>query len=203
LAKDYTEAETLAKAVWNGPPPLPKPYPVVHDLSCQGPMAFALRDALQEVAHEEEQQQQRPVILVSQVESDRILTQPAMDRILQSVGDAILESQQQSRAAEHQANTTTTLDRKNNSKSDATSFIAPAILLRGRVKHWNRLASKWRFAVENVELKERQPLARNRLRRSRPSLWSTVPKDKKEEEEEELVVVRCPEMEILAYNDIE
>jgi hypothetical protein len=168
------ELKDATTPLWDGPPPPPDPETVIGDLSCQGTIAITLRDALREFQQE------------SMKDSPNF--QFDIDRIMQSFGEAVAQCQQDQYTFEVNA------QRNDDNNNDVE--MAPAALLRGRVNYYNRLESKWRFVVDDVEILPRQPLDKNRRKRERPSLW-TLPQRKDEPP------VKIQRLEILIYNDIE
>ena len=105
-----------------------------------------------------------------------------IDRIMQAFGEAVAQSQQEQFQLEAADNTIT---------PDVP--LAPAALLRGRVHHYNRLGTKWRFLVEDVEIHPRKPLDKHRRKRERHSLWIDAQEP----------VMRIPRLELLLYDDME
>lgn len=72
----------------------------------------------------------------------------------------------------------------------------PRLLLRGKMEHYNRIGQYWKITVDDVELKNRVPLSRNRRKRNFDDLWDT------EAHRNEEVVKLDEKLEILAYNDV-
>jgi hypothetical protein len=100
----------------------------------------------------------------------------AVDRIMQTFGEAVADTQLES---------TTT--------KSATS--APRALLRGRLDHYNRVGQNWRMVIDNVKLKERFPLRSDRKKRNKNIIW-----DGTREKREEIAIDE--KVQILAYNDV-
>lgn len=176
------------KALWEGPPPPPNPETVMSDLSCQGTIAIVLREALREIQQEDLAAKATHLGLDSTPEEgdsqqcalQLSLSQQSVDRIMLSFGQAVAQSQQEQFASQ-----------------DRQIGPAPAALLRGRIDHYNRHGSKWRFLVKDAEILPRMALAKNRRKRERPSLWQIAQQQQREPS------VKIKRLEILVYNDIE
>jgi len=196
------------KIVWADGPPPPPLTDAIHDLSCQGIIGITLHQALLNVIkestgaatiekdgedHKEENQDEEPA------SSQRaLLDQQAVLRIVQSFGEAVVQSQHNECAALPAANQHKTDDSELSGNHEMT--IAPTALLRGRLDHYNRLNGKWRFVVQGAQILPRKALDRNRRKRERPSLWQVASVEASTAAEP---AVKIPHLEILAYNDIE
>jgi hypothetical protein len=214
VSDSFTQPEDMGDILWDGPPPLPNPDTVVSDISCQGTIAIALREALREMQEEgfaavhasntslgdasehgeSRQSEQSPAATVAALQ----LSQQAVDRIMLSFGEAITQSQREQRTL--QANKQNPPEDNYSSTETAAnqeSRQAPAALLRGRIDHYNRHGSKWRFLVNDVEIVPRSALDRNRRKRERPSLWDPSQQQQLEPS------IKIKRLEILAYDDIE
>jgi hypothetical protein len=100
----------------------------------------------------------------------------AVDRIMQTFGEAVADTQLES---------TTT--------KSVTS--APRALLRGRLDHYNRVGQNWRILIDKVKLKERYPLPSDRKKRNKNIIWDGT-SEKREE------IAMDEKVQILAYNDV-
>lgn len=103
----------MESELWKGPPEVPET--IATDLSCQGSIASALHQTLQEIQQEE---------ILS-------FDDAASSRILQSFGEAVLES-----------------------RNNPDLPQGPAIRLTGRLEHFNRYQNKWRLVVDEAQLKQ-------------------------------------------------
>jgi hypothetical protein len=208
-----SQPEDTDKILWEGPPPLPDPATVVNDLSCQGTIAIALREALFDI-HQETMATKAVEIGVNHDASDnheasqqsevdgsrsssnvplspRIdLSQQNVDQIMRSFGEAVTQSQCDQR--ELDANK----QQRSGDRADAAGAAAPAAVLRGRIDHYNRFGAKWRFMVHDAEILPRRALDRNRRKRERPSLWQLAAQQQEPS-------VKIQRLEILVYDDIE
>jgi len=98
------------------------------------------------------------------------LTDSVIDRILTTLGDAMTQSYH------HQPPQPVLSLQSVASVLSSSSLLAvspspPAVLVRGRVHHFNRQGSKWRIVLDHVQLQPRVPLPRLRRRRELSSLW--------------------------------
>lgn len=103
----------MESELWKCPPQAPET--LATDLSCLGSIASALHQTLDEIQREE------PLFIDDQ----------ASNRILQSFGEAVLDSY-----------------------NNPDLPQGPAVRLTGRLEHYNRYQNKWRLAVKETRLKE-------------------------------------------------
>lgn len=174
----------MTRKGWFGPPPPPPPHLIRSDPSSHGLVGRTLLTVLKrEVAHSDDERVREPdkagitenndkdsEQADAQIEEDedkppphviRMLRLPqASDRIFQSFVNSVAETQQ--RLHEQQA------------LSEGRSVAGPALLLRGRLDHFNRTSDKWRLLVKKASFKARKQLARNRRKRERFSLWASM-----------------------------
>jgi hypothetical protein len=184
------------------PPPL---QDISRDLSSMGPIAICLHDALQETTvlsstnqKSEDGEQSLPDEHGSSSSSTQgedvatpiRLDQTAVNRIVQSFGEAMMKN--------HQDQWTGTNDGGRGFPKDEpeTRNMVTDAVLRGRLCHYNRMNGKWRLVLENVQLLPRKTLARNRRKRERNPFWISAT-------DESLQPVQIPSLQVLAYNDIE
>jgi hypothetical protein len=181
--------------LWTGPPPPPDAQQVARDLSCQGIIAFTLKETLDEMLSEQSSdinQQQEPIIDQTHLNLDSTATatangteeteglapvlqtppvrldQPMVTRILQAFGTSVAHSQQERYAQQQQQQPK--VHHQGNANSNAT-VEPPAALLRGSIGYYNRRNSKWRILLQDADFQRRQPLEKNRRKRERSSLW--------------------------------
>jgi hypothetical protein len=107
-----------------------------------------------------------------------VMDQVTADSIMQAFGDSLAESQQR----RHRGET-----------------AAPAALLKGRLRHYNRHGDKWLIVVDDAEIRERVPLDKKRRKRERPSLWDISQESSPNQAPPS---TKCT-LQLLAYNDIE
>jgi hypothetical protein len=218
----------LDATIWDGGPPVPPdPDMVINDISCQGTVAMALHEALDEL------QQQHTLKSLQEKYNFRFDSQKVMCAFGESIAqqqhyqyDAQLDDamkqqplqqaqpQQQQKKQRNDPTATLTRNIKNshhrstNTSEDTESIVAPAAMLRGRMDHYNRYGTKWRIVVDDVEIRPRRPIDAQQLRKMKRdrtmSLWSIVsPPHPPNTTEENMVPIKIPRLEILVYNDIE
>ena len=79
----------------------------------------------------------------------------------------------------------------------------PRVLMRGRLDHYNRVASNWRMVADHVQLVERQPLPKKRKRTDQVSLWDVASSHNQTTIQAQTVETTLPgSLTILAYNDV-
>ena len=206
---EYREKGEAFEFWGEGPPPPPDEETIVKDLSCQGTIAFALRETLLELQAE----QVSSAALMSSTkrgedsacedkgkslaagQSD-VSTKPPLhlhpnvvDRIMHSFGKEVAKSQQHT-DIEGSTSSTSSLPLKHRGPEP------PAALLRGKLEYYNRRNNKWRFVIKDAELAERPILEKYRRKRERPSLWLVS-------EEQNTKRSNKFDLELLAFNDIE
>jgi hypothetical protein len=104
------------------------------------------------------------------------MDQDVSDRIMQTFGEAVADTPWQS-------------------SSQEGSNSAPAALLNGRLDHYNRVGQNWRIVVDDIKIKRRVPLDRNRRKRDRQSLWQV-------DSQKQTEVAVEGKIQILAYDDV-
>jgi hypothetical protein len=193
VAKDTGEnaIEFFDDTIWDGGPPAPPdPDMVVQDLSCQGTVAMALQEALDEWL---------------QLDSMKALQnkynfQFDSKAVIRTFGESIVQQQhsqydaqwddhnavklKQQKPLMRQAPTdgySYTSQYKNSvtgTAVDNETIVAPAAMLRGRINHYNRFGTKWRIVVDDVEIRPRRPVNAQQLRQMKRdrnmSLWSIM-----------------------------
>ena len=181
----HNEGRTRKQILWNELP-LPDRETVIRDISCQGSIGLALQQALVNATGEHGVDDDDTESVNQRIELDP----PAVSQILQSFGNAVAETQREQRDIR--------MGRKPAVSTSASrrTVMAPAAVLRGRVDHFNRRGSKWRFMVHDAQMIERSPLDKNRRKSERRSLWEVM----KEKRPQPITIRR---LEVLAYNDIE
>lgn len=194
---------------WHGPPPPPDPEIVLSDLSCQGTIAIALREALYDHQQEAIAKDTSKIGLKCDYDRDEDdwkrseandelhgsinsaidLSPESVDRIILAFGQAVVQSH-----FEQFSNELKKRNRHDNGEAESQQSEPPAALLRGRINNYNRLSSKWRFVVDNVEIQPRKALDRNRRKRERPSFWQLC-------DQQPSASVMISQLEILVYSD--
>jgi hypothetical protein len=197
---------------WNGPPTPPDPDLILHDISCQGSIAIALQEALEEF-------QQHELMQAFQEKTNHIPFD--IQNVMQTYAESIVHCQQ--KQYQSQMNHITTQQqqqqqkqqsRRNKSRNVTDSLgtstitsiedhvVAPAALLHGRIHHYNRYGTKWRIVVEDAEIIPRSTVSvhQKRGRYDRKSPWEIM---SSHTELQQAQCIKIPRLEILVYNDIE
>lgn len=204
-----TTTRAIRQQLWwddTKPPPL---HDISRDLSSMGPVAMCLHDALQEmtmlpictiqksrdgenhlldVEHDSSSVSSSTQGGAAEMASQIRLDQPAVNRILQSFGEAMMKN--------HQDQWTGMNNGGLQQKDETEKRKMMDAVLRGRVCHYNRMNGKWRLVLENVELLPRKALARNRRKRERKPFWNTAT-------DESVQPVQISSLQVLVYNDME
>ena len=225
---DHPEKEEADDAtnVWDagGPPPPPDPDVVVHDISCQGTVAIALHEALEEL-------QQSATLKALKEKYD---FQFDRDAVMLAYGESIAELQHCQYEAQideamkhqhqHQHHPQQHRNRANNNHTEANddldSSVPPAAVLRGRINQYNRFGTKWRIVVDDAELMISPPIGlppkRSTKKRDRRTMssWSLMTQPPQPESTSNAnnnmnalstdeTTIKIPRLEILVYNDVE
>jgi hypothetical protein len=201
LASSTSPSSSRTTDLWNGPPPPPDAQQVAQDLSCQGIIGFTLKEALDEI-HKEQDQEQEQVIdqsinlnatneTASNQNNASELAQTPLFRvdqsmvtgILQAFGTSVAHSQQERYAQQQQQQ----VRHQGTAAAAATTVEPPAALLKGRWKHYNRRNTKWRIVLQDADFQRRRPLDKNRRKRERPSLWQVGREQQQQEQQEDSI----------------
>lgn len=203
----------MLTGAWLGPPRPPSPSMTVNDTSCQGVLGVTLRNALMELKNGEFEERAKACegkkcqavhsddedgnTVSHGDESDvNSLTMELNDEVISDAMMAFGQVIAQSNAEQHQALTSFDTAPQNT--------IPPPVLLRGKVKSYNRAGSKWKILLKDTKIRLRKPLPRHRSKQRRhlKTLWwhsennpSVSVADTEKDE------IFFPELEILAYND--
>jgi hypothetical protein len=206
-------AGSTTNPTWNGPPSPPDPEIVTKDRSCHGTIAVALQTALIEL------QQHEALKSIEQQYNFQL----DINKVMQAFGESIVQNHQELYAQQTQQ---TKQQLHDNTPPPSTTtcknIVAPAALLRGKIQHYNRYGTKWRFVVKDAEIIPRIPFNHQhhqRSKRQRTSLYemteSALLQQKQQQTEKRSsssppppsssssVSIKIPQLEILVYNDIE
>jgi hypothetical protein len=122
---------------------------------------------------QEEEEEEEPMPKRIRLDSE------AVDSIIQSFGESMADTQMKSN--------------ESSSIADEDS-AAPRALLHARLDHYNRVGQNWRLVVDNVEVKKRHPLLKERPRRRKKVSFFRS--------DNESASSVAEEIQILAYNDL-
>jgi hypothetical protein len=199
-----------------GPPVPPDPELVFHDLSCQGTVAMALQEALEEL--------QQSTTLTEL--KDKYNLRIDSEKVLRAFAESIVEQQQCQYDAQiddamkqqplpyQQRRSQGMTGAKSSSNADdddhTDNHVPPAAVLRGRINHYNRFGAKWRIVVDDVELIPRRAINAHRPSkrdRNEMSLWSIVSQQQQSlsnsnSSNEDELPIKIPRLELLVYNDL-
>jgi hypothetical protein len=194
--KDENAIEFFDDTIWDGGPPVPPdPDMVVQDLSCQGTVAMALQEALDEwlqldsmKALQNKYNFQFDCKTVMHAFGESVVQQQHSQYDAQWDHHDAMKRQQQKppmrqaqadySSAGHYMNNATGTAVTNGSSDDSETIVAPAAMLRGRINHYNRFGTKWRIVVHDVDIRPRRPVNAQQLRQMKRdrnmSLWSIM-----------------------------
>ena len=157
------------------------PVSTTKDWSCHGSLGWTLQQALSEMEEEAATQ-------------DAINGTAPTSATSPSTSASTIQPTPQMRKAALEALSTGTLRIKN----------APHGILKGRIKYYQRQGSRWRFELEDVRLRRRPTLPRNRRKQERLSLWthSQESRQGKDPPLEDTDKAHKFAFELLAYDDV-
>lgn len=189
-SNSYNEATAELDPIvadYDKPPPPPPEY-TWSDPSCQGILGLTLKEALDELRTENSTEKGGDCHYCNDGSSNdndndayrsdmaALFSNPAMiQQIQRSLGEAL----------------------------QSPILDAPAALMRGRIDHYNRHNTKWRWAVDDVEFRPRHALTdRNRPKKTQRSLWDLLEDEDTNDSSQSRKRPKL-NLEILAYNDLE
>lgn len=217
----------------------PPPKEVVAEIACHGFIGQTLHKSLLDILeedninattaasvasaatpNEEEEEPTTASTATSAPKQQQLKLNPIIvDQVMQEFGNAVVRTNWKN------SNTTSSIEKKSaaSSMNNNNNKSPPTALLKGQLDHYNRIGSKWRIIVRNVQIRQKIPLPTNRKKRDRTSLWErgtlhqsacsstnqnkkkqkkqTIGQQQQKQQEQSKSLCKSFDLQLLAYDD--